>query len=139
MEKQTISIESVKSFVHNTIFGKPVTYRSTGEAEEWLAPWYAYEFEEEGGNKWVLTQHDFDRLLEQGTIRDAETSEWLTLLHQANKALEDKGCRIVITEPEEGFFKCDIIRPSTKTYAENYYENELEDLITDAWNYANTL
>lgn len=137
MKKQAINIESVRSFVHDTVFGEPDTYRSTGK-KVWEAGEYYYEFVTERG-AWSMTQHYFNGLLERGIIRDVKTCDWMEALIQANKALADKGCRIIITEPEEGFFKCDIIVPKTETYAENYYENELPDLIVDAWNYANTL
>ena len=137
MEKQTIDIESVISFVRdNEVTGKPDTFRSTGGPKEYNG---SYQFETEDGDEWSLNPYYINDLFERGRIRDVKTSDWMKALHYANEELEDKGCRIIISEPEEGFFKCDIIRPSTKTYAENYYENELEDLITDAWDYANTL
>ena len=137
MKKQAINIESVRSFVHDTVFGEPDIYRATGK-KVWEAGEYYYEFVTERG-AWSMTQHYFNGLLERGIIRDVKTCGWMETLIQANKALADKGCRIIITEPEEGFFKCEIIVPKTETYAENYYENELPDLVVDAWNYANTL
>ena len=45
---------------------------------------------------------------------------------------------ITITDPEgEGFYQCDIFNNGIleETYAENYYEDELSDLIIDAWHY----
>ena len=137
MKKQAINIESVRSFVHDTVFGEPDIYRVTGK-KVWEAGEYYYEFVTERG-AWSMTQHYFNGLLERAIIRDVKTCGWMETLIQANKALADKGCRIIITEPEEGFFKCEIIVPKTETYAENYYENELPDLVVDAWNYANTL
>lgn len=137
MKKQAINIESVRSFVHEGITGT-YTYRSTGK-KVWEVGNYYYRFVDERGNVWAMTQSYFNDVLERGIIRDVKTCGWMETLIQANKALADKGCRIIITEPEEGFFQCDIIVPKTETYAENYYENELTNLIEDAFHYANTL
>ena len=138
MEKQTIDIESVISFVYdNAVTGKPETYRATGKAKDISN---SYEFVNEDGVEWIIQRSYFGALLLRGVIRDVKTSDWMKSLHYANETLEDKGCQIVISEPEEeGFFQCDIIVRRTETYAENYYENELTDLIEDAFHYANTL
>lgn len=65
-------------------------------------------------------------------------NDWKTLLKYTNEDLEKTGFSLLITEPEEGFFNCEIWRGGTlvEVYAENYYEDELSDLITDAGHYA---
>ena len=64
--------------------------------------------------------------------------DWKSVLEDANKDLEKNGYSLLITEPEEeGLFNCEIWLNGefVETYAYNYYENELEDLITDACAY----
>ena len=53
----------------------------------------------------------------------------------ANEDLDKFGYSLLIVEPEEGFYNCEIRKDGelVETYAENYYEDELSDLITDAW------
>ena len=65
-------------------------------------------------------------------------NDWKNLLKIANEDLEKTGYSLLIVEPEEGFYNCEIWRGGTvaEVYAENYYEDELSDLITDAWHYA---
>ena len=67
-------------------------------------------------------------------------NEWGNLLETANEDLEKTGYSLMITEPEEGFFNCEIWRGGTvdQVYAENYYEDELSDLIIDAQDYIKT-
>lgn len=62
-------------------------------------------------------------------------NDWKNQLKLANEDLENSGYSILITEPEEGFFFCEFWKDGEflETYAGNYYEDELEDLITDAW------
>ena len=63
--------------------------------------------------------------------------DWKSVLENANKDLGKDGYSLLITEPEEGLFNCEIWLNGefVETYAYNYYENELEDLITDACAY----
>ena len=61
-------------------------------------------------------------------------NEWKNLLSIFNEDLEKTGYSLFIVEPEEGFYACEILKNGelVETYAENYYEDELSDLITDA-------
>ena len=66
-------------------------------------------------------------------------NEWKKLLEIANADLGLYGLALDVNDnDEEGFFKCDILKDGkvVETYAENYYEDELDDLINDAWDYA---
>ena len=62
-------------------------------------------------------------------------NDWKGLLETANEDLEKFGYSLMIVEPEEGFYNCEIWKDGEleDTYAENYYEDELSGLITDAW------
>jgi hypothetical protein len=62
-------------------------------------------------------------------------NDWQGLLEMANEDLDKFGYSLLIVEPEEGFYNCEIHKDGelVETYAENYYEDELSDLITDAW------
>ena len=62
-------------------------------------------------------------------------NDWQGLLEMANEDLGKFGYSLLIVEPEEGFYNCEIHKDGelVETYAENYYEDELSDLITDAW------
>ena len=62
-------------------------------------------------------------------------NDWQGLLKMANEDLDKFGYSLLIFEPEEGFYDCEICKDGelVETYAENYYEDELSDLITDAW------
>jgi hypothetical protein len=62
-------------------------------------------------------------------------NDWQGLLKMANEDLDKFGYSLLIVEPEEGFYNCEIRKDGNlvETYAENYYEDELSDLITDAW------
>ena len=64
-------------------------------------------------------------------------NDWQTLLAHANEALEKTGYSLLITEPEDGFYDCEIRMNGelVEVYAENYFEDELTDLVTDAWHY----
>ena len=69
-------------------------------------------------------------------------NEWENLLKTANEDLKADGIRISIDDDEEeGYFRCIIYKGNRKieTYAENYYEDELGELINDAWSYAKGL
>ena len=61
-------------------------------------------------------------------------NDWKNLLSIFNEDLEKTGYSLFIVEPEEGFYDCEILKNGelVETYAENYYEDELSDLITDA-------
>ena len=65
-------------------------------------------------------------------------NNWQDLLVLANEDLAKQKFCITITDPEgDGCFQCDIFNNGVleETYAENYYEDELPDLIMDAWHY----
>ncbi len=66
--------------------------------------------------------------------------DWKYILKVANENLLD-GYSIMIVEPDEGFYDCEIRKDGEliEVYASNYYENELVDLIQDAWHYIKTL
>lgn len=68
-------------------------------------------------------------------------NDWQNLLELANEDLEKTGYSLLIVEPEEGFYDCEIRKDGklVQTYAENYYEDELSDLIIDAQNYVKTI
>lgn len=61
-------------------------------------------------------------------------NDWKTTLKYTNEDLEPTGFSILITEPEEGFFDCEIWKDGEfkETFAGNYYEDELYNLIVDA-------
>jgi len=64
-------------------------------------------------------------------------NDWQGLLKMANEELDEYGLSLLIVEPEKGSFNCEIWENGKKveTYAENYYEDELPDLLTDAWHH----
>jgi len=67
--------------------------------------------------------------------------EWQAQLDHANERLAPLGMRLTVNVDEEGFFSLLVSGPHGKdvlTYAENYYEDELEELITEAQAYART-
>ena len=67
---------------------------------------------------------------------ETQKTEWQSLLDYANEELKKKGYSLRITEPEEeGFFRCEILHNGVlkDCYGDNYFEGELEDLISDAW------
>ena len=68
-------------------------------------------------------------------------NDWKNELRIANEYLEKTGYSIDIVQPEDGFYNCEIWLNDklVDTYAENYYEDELADLITDAWSHVNGL
>ena len=67
-------------------------------------------------------------------------NDWENLLRISNEDLEKSGYSLLITEDEEGYFSCEIRKDGTlvEIYAENYYEDELSDLITDAFHHVKT-
>lgn len=62
-------------------------------------------------------------------------NEWQKILEIANNDLALYGYSLLIVEPEEGFYNCEIWKDGehVDTYAENYYEDELDELVNDAW------
>jgi hypothetical protein len=61
-------------------------------------------------------------------------NDWQTSLKYANEDLEPTGFSILMVEPEEGSFDCQVWKDDEflETYAGNYYEDELCALIEDA-------
>lgn len=64
-------------------------------------------------------------------------NNWEQLLEYANEDLEKSGYSILVVEPEEGFYNCEIRKDGqlVEVYAQNYFEDELADLMSDAWHY----
>lgn len=64
-------------------------------------------------------------------------NEWKELLEQANEDLKKYNIWMKISE-EDGFFTLYLMQGGKQpyTFAENYYENELCELINDAWAHA---
>lgn len=67
-------------------------------------------------------------------------NDWKNLLKIANEDLDKTGYSLLIVEPEEGFYDCEIRKDGelVQLFAENYYEDELSDLIIDAQDYIKT-
>ena len=64
--------------------------------------------------------------------------EWQNLLKLANEDLKQYGYRLSVNDDEdEGFFSCIIYKGNKEVdiYAENFYENELDELVNEAWHY----
>lgn len=61
-------------------------------------------------------------------------NDWENLLRISNENLEKTGYSLLITEDDEGYYSCEIRKDGelVETYAENFYENELSDLIIEA-------
>ena len=59
---------------------------------------------------------------------------WQNLLKYANEDLARVGYALTLKE-SEGYYDCQIVKDGVviETYAENYTEDELSDLINDAW------
>lgn len=66
-------------------------------------------------------------------------NDWQQLLEYANEDLDKIGYSLLITEDEEGYYNCEIRKDGelVEVFAENYFENELSDLVTEAWHYTN--
>lgn len=64
-------------------------------------------------------------------------NDWQGLLEMANEDLEKHGYSLLITEDDEGYYACEVWKNGEffDTYAENYWEDELTDLLTDAWHH----
>ena len=65
-------------------------------------------------------------------------NNWEQILSLANEELKPKGLSISIKKDTEGGYACDILKNGRRIqrYAENYYEEELADLVTEAWHHA---
>lgn len=67
---------------------------------------------------------------------DKLSKEIEELLEKANNDLKEHGIQLEITPDGEGYFGLVIIdNGETEDYAQGYFENELEDLIDEAWHY----
>jgi len=67
-------------------------------------------------------------------------NDWENLLRIYNEDLKMTGFSLLIVEPEDGVYDCEIWKDGelVETYAGNYYEDELSDLVTDACHYVLT-
>lgn len=65
-------------------------------------------------------------------------NDWAATLEMANKDLKKYGMKIrVLNDPDEGVYSCDIHDGfEWVNFADNYYENELGELVNDAWAHA---
>jgi hypothetical protein len=64
-------------------------------------------------------------------------NDWENLLRISNEDLEKTGYSIDIVQPEDGYYNCEIWKDGkcVEVYAENYFEDELSDLVSDAFHY----
>lgn len=62
-------------------------------------------------------------------------NEYQILLEMANEELAESNTRLELYKNEDGFYNLDIIHPNGKreNYAENYFEDELDGLVHEAW------
>jgi hypothetical protein len=67
-------------------------------------------------------------------------NDWENLLRISNEDLEKTGYSIDIVQPEDGYYNCEIWKDGKRVevYAENYFEDELSDLVSDAFHYVFT-
>lgn len=68
-------------------------------------------------------------------------NNWEQLLEYANEELKPTGYSIRIFDYDgEGYYICEILKDgaSVEVYAENFYENELSDLVNEVWHYVLT-
>lgn len=67
-------------------------------------------------------------------------NDWENLLRISNEDLEKTGYSLRIVEDEDGYYSCEVLKDGKfiDVYAENYWEDELSDLITDAFHHVNT-
>ena len=68
-------------------------------------------------------------------------NNWEQLLYYANEELKPTGYSIRIFDYDGvGYFICEFLKNgvSLEVYAENFYENELSDLVTEVWHYVLT-
>lgn len=63
--------------------------------------------------------------------------EWKRILSIANADLKLYGFEIKIIPDGEGAYDCDIYKDGeeVENYAGCYYEDELDELVNDAWHY----
>lgn len=118
------------------------------------------EIDDEVAKVWCIAGTGYENFsfpigqLSEESVKDlhnclpAATEEWERMEIQANEDLLKAGVMLVTSCEEDGFFNLDIIfgmekeNPSVlcykerEQYAENYFENEMENLIADARNYA---
>ena len=61
-------------------------------------------------------------------------NDWENLLRIFNEDLKKTGYSLRIVEDDEGYYSCEVWKGGkfVDVYAENYWEDELSDLITDA-------
>ena len=67
-------------------------------------------------------------------------NDWENLLRISNEDLEKTGYSLRIVADEDGYYSCEVWKDGkfVDTYAENYWEDELSDLITDAFHHIRT-
>ena len=68
--------------------------------------------------------------------------EWKKLLSLANDDLKQYGYEIKMTDYyEDGCYTCEILKDgvSVDVYAENFYEDELDELVNEAWHYVKSV
>ena len=68
--------------------------------------------------------------------------EWKKLLSLANDDLKQYGYEIKMTDYyEDGCYTCEIFKDgvSVDVYAENFYEDELDELVNEAWHYVKSV
>lgn len=67
-------------------------------------------------------------------------NDWENLLRICNEDLEKTGYSLLITEDEDGYYSCEIWKDDKRVevYAENYFEDELSDLVSDVFHYVFT-
>ena len=68
-------------------------------------------------------------------------NNWEQVLGYANEDLKSKGFSIKIKKQSDGYYSCEIRkgRKLYQVYAENYFEEELADLLNEAWVHANNV
>ena len=64
-------------------------------------------------------------------------NDWKGLLEQANEDIKNTGKTIRVQDAGDGYYFCEILKDgvSIEVYAENFYEWELSDLVTEVWHY----
>lgn len=67
--------------------------------------------------------------------------EWKKLLSIANADLKQYGYEIKIIPDGEGAYDCDIYKDGklVDNYAGCYYEDELDELVNDAWHHVKSV
>ena len=85
----------------------------------------------------LICQNKFLTLYQEKKQSMNKRNNWEQLLHYANQELNPKGYGIRIRKTTDGYYDCDILKGKRRieTYAENYFEDELAELVTDAWHY----